>query len=320
MRALITGINGFVGDHLANYLQSCGIEVFGTTSQIDSRKSTSNSEIFVNDLTNEISIIQLLNEVRPEHIYHLAGQSNVKESWESKQGTLNTNVNLTLNLLEAARKSEISDIVRILTIGSSEEYGRVADMTVSIDENVSLQPTNPYGISKAAVSYFAKQFFDAYGLKVIHARTFNHIGPGQRLGFVVTDFASQIVELEKVKGEKIIKVGNLEAQRDFTDVRDIVRAYYLLLSTASTSFGDVYNVCSGVPVTIRSILDKLLSLSEQSIEVIIDTNKLRPIDIPLYIGNNQKIKQLTNWSPEYTLDATLFDVLDYMRAKNKVVQ
>ncbi|WP_261302651.1 GDP-mannose 4,6-dehydratase [Paenibacillus andongensis] len=313
MRALITGVNGFVGNHLAKYLQSQGIEVFGTTSQINGTDDVSNLNIYMNDLTSELSIIKLLNEIQPDHIYHLAGQSKVKESWDFKVATINTNVNLTLNLLEAARKSSIFDKVRILTVGSSEEYGRVNDMTLPIDENVSLKPTNPYGISKATISYFAKQYFDAYGLKVVHARPFNHIGPGQKQGFVVTDFSSQIVKLEKESGDKIIRVGNLEAQRDFTDVRDIVRAYYKLLMTASRSFGDVYNVCSGLPITINSILHKLLSFSDQNIEVVIDPSKLRPIDIPLYIGNNQKIKELTGWKQEFSLDTTLSDVLDYIR-------
>lgn len=314
MRALITGVNGFVGNHLTNYLLSQGIEVFGTTSQINSKYSEANPKLFINDLTSEQSIIKLLNEIQPNHIYHLAGQSNVKGSWDSKVETIHVNVNLTINLLEAVRKSSIVDKVRVVTVGSSEEYGRVTDMTLPIDESVSLKPTNPYGISKATVSYFAKQYHDAYGMKIVHVRPFNHIGPGQKLGFVVTDFSSQIIDIEKETGDKkIIRVGNLEAQRDFTDVRDIVRAYYLLLTTTSTAFGEVYNVCSGVPITISSILDKLLSFSHQKIEVFVDPTKLRPIDIPLYIGNNKKINQITGWKPEFSLNTTLSDVLDYIR-------
>lgn len=312
MRALITGINGFVGQHLANYLLSQGFEVFGTTSQINSKHSV-NSKIFINDLASEQTIIKLLDEIQPDHIYHLAAQSNVKKSWDSKVDTIHVNVNLTINLLEAARKSNIKDRVKIVTIGSSEEYGRVTDMTLPIDESVSLKPTNPYGISKATVSYFARQYYQAYGLKIVHTRPFNHIGPGQKLGFVVTDFTSQIINIEKKIEDKIIRVGNLEAQRDFTDVRDIVRAYYLLLTNTSTAFGEVYNVCSGIPVSISSILDKLLSFSHQKIDVFVDPNKLRPIDIPLYIGNNKKINQIIGWKPEISLNTTLSDVLDYIR-------
>ncbi|CAH1231504.1 GDP-6-deoxy-D-mannose reductase [Paenibacillus allorhizoplanae] len=312
MRALITGISGFVGKHLANYLLSQGVEVFGTTSQ---GSLSMDPNIFTNNLSSEQNIINLLDEIQPDHIYHLAGQSNVKDSWDSKVSTFHTNVNLTINLLEAVRKSKVSDKVRIVTIGSSEEYGRVNDMTLPIDETVSLKPTNPYGISKASVSYFAKQYYEAYGLKVVHVRPFNHIGPGQKLGFVVTDFTSQIVNIEKGIANNIIRVGNLGAQRDFTDVRDIVRAYYLLLTTATTTYGEIYNVCSGVPITIESILEKLLAFSHQQIEVIVDPNKLRPIDIPLYIGTNNKIHQLTGWKPEIAIDTTLEDVLEFIRKK-----
>jgi GDP-4-dehydro-6-deoxy-D-mannose reductase len=309
MKALITGISGFVGKYMAAYLELQGFEVYGTSNQ---EINYTKNNIIYNNLANELEIIHLLEKIKPDHIYHLAGQSNVKNSWKNSTDTILINVNLTINLLEAARKSSIANTVKILTVGSSEEYGKIYDSQIPIKEDIAIHPLNPYGISKAAVSFFAKQYNNAYGLKVLHARPFNHIGPGQRLGFVVPDFSSQIIEIEKEGQEKIINVGNLEAQRDFTDVRDIVRAYYLLLYTAN-SFGDVYNVCSGTPISMRTILQKLISLSNQNIELRVDPNKMRPLDVPLYFGDNRKIKELTGWEPKFQIDDTLLDVLNYFR-------
>ncbi|OME80601.1 hypothetical protein BK120_18090 [Paenibacillus sp. FSL A5-0031] len=309
MRALITGITGFVGSYLAEYLHLQGVEVFGTTSQKVKEKSNI-SELSLH--TSEEEIIRLLEKIKPDHIYHLAGFSNVKDSWNEKNNAFSVNVSLTINLLEAARKSAISDTLRILTVGSSEEYGRVANATQPISEIETLQPMNPYGISKAAVSHLARQYYYAYGLKVVHARPFNHIGPGQRLGFVVPDFSSQIINMEKNQNEKVIKVGNLDAQRDFTDVRDIVRAYYYLLMEPSTS-GEVFNVCSGVPVPISFLLQQLIRMSNQDIKLQVDESKLRPSDIPVYIGDNKKIIKLTGWKPQIPLETTLIESLEYLR-------
>jgi GDP-4-dehydro-6-deoxy-D-mannose reductase len=310
MKALITGVTGFVGEYLAEYLQSQRFDVYGTSSKEVNASAMTN--VLYNNLTIEQELSNLLEEIKPDHIYHLAGNSNVKSSWENKTDTFATNVNLTVNLLEAARKSSIANTVKILTVGSSEEYGKIYDSQMPINESVAIQPMNPYGISKATVSFFAKQYYHAYGLYVLHVRPFNHIGPRQRLGFVVPDFSSQIVEMEKKGQEKTINVGNLEAQRDFTDVRDIVRAYYLLLDT-STSFGEIYNVCSGTPISMKTILQKLISLSNQSISLKVDPNKMRPLDVPIYFGDNSKIKKLTGWEPKFRLEDTLLDVLNYFR-------
>jgi GDP-4-dehydro-6-deoxy-D-mannose reductase len=310
MRALITGVTGFVGEYLAEHLKSQGFEVYGTSSKEINANPFTN--ILYNNLTSEKEISSLLEAIKPDHIYHLAGKSNVKSSWENKADTFTTNVNITVNLLEAARKSSIANTVKILTVGSSEEYGKIHDTQMPINESIAIQPMNPYGISKATISFFAKQYYYAYGLKVLHVRPFNHIGPRQRLGFVVPDFSSQIVEMEKEGNEKTINVGNLEAKRDFTDVRDIVRAYHLLLYT-STSFGEILNVCSGTPISMQTILQKLISLSNQTIKLKMDPNKMRPLDVPLYFGDNSKIKKLTGWEPKFKLEDTLLDVLNYFR-------
>jgi GDP-4-dehydro-6-deoxy-D-mannose reductase len=311
MRAFITGITGFVGKYLSDFLQSQEIEVYGTTS-LES-KSNINNNVIYNNLSNENELINLLERIKPDMIFHLAGQSNVKDSWENKTITISVNVNSTVNLLEAARKSSLSNHVKILTVGSSEEYGKVNEIDIPTTEKVALQPTNPYGISKAAVSFFAKQYFNAYGLKVLHVRPFNHIGPGQRPGFVVSDFSSQIIRIERGEQERVMYVGNLGAQRDFTDVRDIVRAYYLLLQSDKMHYGEVFNVCSGTPIAISSILNKLLLLSNRQIELKTDHSKMRATDVPKYIGDNTKLKQMTGWTPTISLESTLSDVLEHLR-------
>jgi GDP-4-dehydro-6-deoxy-D-mannose reductase len=315
MRALITGATGFVGQHLASYLLNNGYQVWGT-SRINSGEinNVEELEILFIDFDDMTSIIDMLNTVQPDHIYHLAGQSSVKDSWSDKVGTFQSNVNLTMNLLEAVLQSEVKEKVSILTVGSSEEYGGYTSGSNPILEDTQLKPSSPYGISKATVGMLVRHYFTAYNMRVIHTRPFNHIGPGQRLGFVVSDFSNQIVQIEKGRQEKVISVGNLSAKRDFTDVRDIVRAYYLLLNQVNNSaWGESVNVCSGEAISIESILDTLLTLSNSSIDVVVDSNKLRPVDIPVFTGDNTKLKELTGWQPNINLTQTLSDVLKILR-------
>lgn len=315
MRALITGATGFVGQHLASYLLDNGYEVWGT-SRINSGEINNVEELKVLfiDFDDMPSIIGMLNTVQPDHIFHLAGQSSVKDSWSDKVGTFQSNVNLTMNLLEAVLQSEVKEKVSILTVGSSEEYGGLSSGGNPIVEDTQLKPTSPYGISKATVGMLVRHYFNAYNLKVVHTRPFNHIGPGQRMGFVVSDFSSQIVKIEKGQQQSVISVGNLSAKRDFTDVRDIVRAYYLLLNQESNfAWGESVNVCSGKAISIQSILDILLTLSNSSIDVVVDNQKLRPVDIPVFTGDNTKLRELTGWQPSINLTQTLSDVLKILR-------
>ncbi|MDT3428098.1 GDP-4-dehydro-6-deoxy-D-mannose reductase [Paenibacillus forsythiae] len=315
MKALITGVTGFVGQHLASYLLMNGYYVLGTS------RHNANNEQFIEgielvniDFDNTADIVKVLDTVQPDFIYHLAGQSSVKDSWVDKEGTFQSNVNLTLRLLEAVVSSSVKDTVKILTVGSSEEYGGIDANSEPIPESTQLKPTSPYGISKATVGMLVRHYYMAYGLKVVHVRPFNHIGPGQRMGFVVSDFSNQIVEIERGDRDRVISVGNLSAQRDFTDVRDIVRAYYLLLSQeVEMCWGESVNVCSGEATPVQSILDILLSLCSVSIEVKVDQNKFRPIDVPLFIGDNTKLKSLTDWEPLYNLEQTLNDVIENLR-------
>jgi GDP-4-dehydro-6-deoxy-D-mannose reductase len=313
MRALITGSTGFVGQHLASYLMNYGIEVWGTTRD-NFNGIIPGMKIVPVDFENVASLVKVLDDVQPDFIYHLAGQSSVKDSWTDKSTTFQSNVNLTIHLLEAVINSTIKGKVKVLTVGSSEEYGGPDEQYKPISEDACLKPTSPYGISKATVGMLARHYFVAYGLKIIHARPFNHIGPGQRVGFVVSDFSNQIVQIERRQQNNVISVGNLSAQRDFTDVRDIVHAYYLLLNQdENADWGGSVNVCSGKATSIQSILDTLLSLSHSFIDVVVDSDKLRPVDVPVFIGDNTKLKSLTDWEPTISLTQTLSDVLKNLR-------
>jgi len=311
-KALITGVNGFVGRYLARELASDGYDVWGT-SRSGQPSDYREWKVLQLDLLHEEQIMNVINELMPDEIYHLAGQSSVRDSWLDKAGVLDANVLATTRLLEAVRKSAPANKIKVLTVGSSEEYGKVADNQLPIEEGTKLRPISPYGISKAAVSLLAQHYYDVYGMKIIHARPFNHIGPGQSLGFVTSDFAKQISDIEKGLISPALYVGNLEAKRDFTDVRDIVRAYRLLLKDGES--GNVYNICSGSPVSIQAILDYYLRVSScKDIHVIPDENKMRPSDIPLYYGDSGRIVEATQWGRTINLEQSLTDILNYWRA------
>jgi GDP-4-dehydro-6-deoxy-D-mannose reductase len=306
MRVLITGINGFVGHYLKTYLLEQGIEVFGT-----SRKAQGDQSIYPLNLYNEMDILNVLNKVRPTHIFHLAGESNVKKSWLHVKECFEANIHSTIHLFEAVKK--FSEKVRIITIGSSEEYGAV-NTVEKITEETPINPVNPYGVSKAAISMLSKQYFHAFGLNVIHLRPFNHIGPGQRLGFVTSDFAYQVAKINKeIEKDPVMKVGNLDAIRDFTDVRDIVKAYYLIALKGKS--GEIYNICSGKGIKIMDILNILLSLSKIEIQKEMDQQKLRPMDVPAFIGANRKVYQDTGWKPKIPINRSLMDIYNYWLGK-----
>ncbi|MFS0555797.1 GDP-mannose 4,6-dehydratase [Brevibacillus sp. 179-C9.3 HS] len=314
MRALITGVRGFVGQYLAKQLIAENVEIWGTSRGESPEPYIQGVRLISTDLTDESEIVALIEDIRPDYIFHLAGQSSVHFSWENKIETFNANVECTIRLLEAIRKSKFAKSVKILTVGSSEEYGKIDSSQTPITELTSLRPISPYGISKATVSFLLSHYYNSYGLQIIHARPFNHIGPGQNLGFVTTDFAKQIVEIEKGVISSVIKVGNLEAKRDFTDVRDIVKGYSLLMRRGKP--GEAYNVCSGVPVSIMDILYWFIKRSfNQSIQIVTDANNLRKSDIPLHFGSAEKMRNQTGWTTEISLDSSLQDILDFWREK-----
>lgn len=306
MKALITGINGFVGKYLSKYLIEKGYEVSGTV--IEETIQMDDIKIYKMNLLDKEEVAETIRKIKPDQVYHLAGQSAVGLSWKNPTLTIDINVNGTINLLDSIREENLD--AKVLIIGSSDEYGPIKPENCPINEEHELNPTSPYAISKVTQENIAKLYVKAYGMKIIMVRAFNHIGPMQSKNFVVSDFASRIVDIESGK-ESVMKVGNLEAYRDFTDVRDIVRGYSMLMEKAE--IGEIYNIGSGKAIKIQDVLDTLISLSTEDIEVEIDKDKLRPSDVPIVECDNSKIKSHIGWQPELDIRETLKDTLDYWR-------
>ncbi len=304
MKALITGINGFVGKYLYDEVTQSNVQVIGTDLQCN--KDLGNCEIC--DLTAAKQVRDLISRCRPDVIYHLAGQSNVGLSWKKPELTFNINVNGTINLLEAVRES--CPEAHILIIGSSDQYGVIRPEDCPISEKQGLTPHSPYAISKAAQEQMAQLYVKSYHLYIVMTRSFNHIGPGQGLGFVTSDFASAIVEIERGRRTDMT-VGNLDAKRDFTDVRDVVRAYRLLMEKGKA--GEIYNVGSGQAIAISGLLDMMRSASVSDISVKTEREKLRPSDIPIIKADITKITRDTGWRPLIPLEDTVAATLDYWR-------
>ncbi len=306
MKALITGIDGFVGYYLTNHLLEQGDEVIGTTISPDYKNE--DVAVYQMNLLDEKSVEEVIKQTRPDVIYHLAGQSAVGLSWEKPALTMSINVNGTLHLLDAVRKH--TSKTKVLIIGSSDQYGPIKKDECPIKETRPLKPVSPYGISKMTQEQIASLYVSSYGLNIIMVRAFNHIGPRQGKNFVVADFASKIAEIEK-GADPIIRVGNLDAYRDFTDVRDIVNGYYLLMLKGKT--GEVYNIGSGKAIQIKHILEELIALSPVNITVVTDEAKLRPIDVPLVVCDHTKLVKDTLWQPQLNIKQTLQDTLDFWR-------
>jgi GDP-4-dehydro-6-deoxy-D-mannose reductase len=304
MKALITGANGFVGQYLAEELLLNGYEVWGGTRG-SSLSCISEVEMIVMNYSDQSSLIKQIDIIRPDVIFHLSALSSVKQSWSQPFETFQSNVMNSINLFEAVKASSCKEKIKIVCIGSSEEYGYVN--TLPINEATPTNPINPYGLSKLTIGKLALQYAASEMLDIIHVRAFNHIGPGQALGFVTSDFAKQIVDIEERKKEPIIYVGDLSSKRDFTDVRDVVVAYRFLFEKGIS--GNIYNVCSGKCISIDEILKKMSSLSTIPIEIRIDPNKLRPVEINEYYGCNLKLKKDTGWEPLIDIDQSLKDIL-----------
>ncbi|MBW2989443.1 GDP-mannose 4,6-dehydratase [Candidatus Woesearchaeota archaeon] len=315
VKALITGITGFVGSHLAELLLSKGYEVWGivrwrsTTENI--RHISSKLKIIEADLNDSHSFYAAIQKIKPDEIYHLAAQSFVPTSWTAPADTMKTNAIGTINLFEAVRKAGIDPKIHVA--GSSEEYGLVLPEETPIKETNPLRPLSPYGVSKIAQDMLSYQYFKSYGLKTVLTRGFNHSGPRRGDVFVCSDFAKQIAGIEQRKKEPVIKVGNLEAKRDFTDVRDMVKGYYLALQEGKP--GERYNICSGKAYSMQQVLDILLGLSEAKITVEKDPERVRPSDVPILLGDNSKFKEATGWKPEISFEQTLKDLMAYWREK-----
>lgn len=294
--SVITGAGGFVGPHLASHLEAEGDEVL----TLDLHNGP--------DLLDGPAWGKLLGETSADVIYHLAGWSDVGGSWRNPQTTFEVNVMGTVNLLEAARTTGVD---RVIVVSSADVYGPIDD-DQPIEESRCPRPTSPYGASKQAVEAIAQQYWHGHGLETIVARPFNHIGPGQRPDFVAPAFASQIASLETAGGGTI-RHGNLSAKRDFTDVRDVVRAYRLLADRGAP--GETYNICSGQARTMQSLLETLLARSATKIEPEVDPERMRPVDQPVIVGSAAKLTSATGWQPSIDFETSLADVLDDARRR-----
>ena len=295
VRALVTGSLGFAGTHLCTHLRAAGDEVTG----VDRDEG---------DLTDPRTAARIVEAHRPEVVYHLAGAADVAHSWRDPVGTWEANATATLHLLEAARAHGVR---RVLIVSSADVYGTVTEDELPLDEESPVRPTSPYAASKLAAEQLARQAWLGYGLETIRVRAFNHFGPGQRADFVAPALATAIARNE-LTGDREIPTGNLSPRRDFTDVRDVARAYRLLMATGAA--GDLYCVCSGEAIAIQELADLLLGMTDAPMQLVADPDRQRPVDIPVLRGDNSKLRAATGWFPQHTMTETLRDLLDECRA------
>jgi GDP-4-dehydro-6-deoxy-D-mannose reductase len=314
VRALITGISGFVGSHLAEYLLQhtdwrVAGTVYGPEENIEHLRDR--LELYPAELSKLETVISIIERAKLDYIFHLAAQPLVSLSRRDPWGTLAINIRLQLNILEAVVR--LGSGARILVVGSSEEYGRVRPDELPIKETNPLRPTNPYAVSKVAQDMLGLQYHLSHQLFTVRVRSFNHIGPRQRIGFVAPDFARQIAEAEAGLQEPVIRVGNLKPQRDFSDVRDVVRGYHLLITQGKA--GEVYNLGSEQARSVRELLEILTAMSKVSITIEQDPERVRPTDVPVIFGDCTKIREQTGWRPKIPFEQSLQDVLEYWRGQ-----
>ncbi|HEY4707268.1 MAG TPA: GDP-mannose 4,6-dehydratase [Thermodesulfobacteriota bacterium] len=311
-KALITGIAGFAGSHLVERLNG-RFEISGTVIDGNSGNLSgfTGLDLVRCDLLDRAAVEGLIARLKPDFIFHLAAQSMPSFSFGHPAETLHTNIFSTLNIFEAVVSSSPETVV--LNIGSGDEYGDAAKESLPVNEKAELRPLNPYAVSKVTQDLLAFQYWKSKGLKVVRARPFNHFGARQAESYVAAEFAKQIAQIEAgIKKEKTLKVGNLDAAKDFLDVRDVVAAYELLVQKGA--YGEVYNVASGRPVSIRELSEKLIALSTERIEIAQDPSKKRATDVEALYGDATKLKSL-GWSQRYTLDESLEALLEYWRAR-----
>lgn len=317
MRVLITGITGFAGSHLAEYILAnhSNVSVFGMVrwrSRMDNILQIQDKiELVEADLKDMVSLKAVLADVKPDRIFHLAAQSFVPTSWKCPAETFAINAIGEINLFESILA--LNQKPKIQIAGSSEEYGQVFSNEIPMKETNPLRPLSPYAVSKIAQDMLAFQYQKSYGVRAVRTRGFNHTGPRRGDVFVTSSFARQIAEIEKKKRPPVIHVGNLEAKRDFTDVRDMVRAYWLSLEKGVE--GEVYNIGSGQAYSMQEVLDLLMSLSRSKMEVKVDPARLRPSDVPVLLSDSSKFRALTGWRPMIPFKQTILDLLNYWRER-----
>jgi GDP-4-dehydro-6-deoxy-D-mannose reductase len=313
VRSLITGVGGFVGQFLAAHLAENGHAVVGLARRevawhvLDAADGTT---VAIADLATPRDLNKIVADAAPDEVYHLAAHSSVADSFHDPLRVLHNNVDGLVNLLEALRLG--APTARVLVISSSEIYGR--NTTAGpVNEHAELRPENPYAVSKAAQDLIGYQYWCTHNMHVVRVRPFNHIGPGQSDRFVASSFAKQIAEIEAGGREPVLRVGNLEARRDFTDVRDMVRAYGLALERGDA--GAAYNIGRGHAVSIQYLVDYLCSRSRAAINIEVDPSRLRRVDAPIQVSDSSRFHERTGWQPELPLEKTLDDMLDYWRTQ-----
>jgi GDP-4-dehydro-6-deoxy-D-mannose reductase len=311
---LVTGVTGFVGAHLVDYLaaERSDVAIHGLVRRgVERVKLPATVRKIEAEIEHPASVDAVFDAVAPDLVVHLAAQSSVHQSWLDPDGTLRTNLHGTLNLLESLRRRRLQP--RLLVVGSADEYGATQPASLPLREDCPLRPNSPYAVSKVAQGYLAMQHALSYGTPVVRTRTFPHTGPGRGEMFAEASFARQLAEIELGRREPVLEVGNLEAVRDFTDVRDVVRAYWLLLEKGEP--GEVYNVCSGRGISLREVVERLIALSRTRVELRVDPQRLRPSDIPVLVGDPGRLRATTGWEPRFALERTLQDLLDDWRRR-----
>lgn len=315
MKVMITGITGFAGSYLAEYLVNLpDVEVFGLkrwNSPLEDIAPIINKIKLIDfDLGDPHSLYHAIGEVKPDKIFHLAAQSYVPMSFKAPVDTIRANVFGTIGLLEAVRENDINPIIHVCT--SSEVYGQVEEKDLPITEDTPFQPQSPYGVSKVAEDLIAYQYYRSYGLQTLRTRSFTHTGPRSKAVFVAPAFAKQIAELELQKrSDNIIRVGNLDSVRTFLDIRDMVEAYWLL--TEKCPAGEVYNLAGNYTCTVGEMLQCLLSMSDVKPNIVVDPLLCRPSDVTLQIPDISKFQRATGWAPKIPFRETMQGILDYWR-------
>lgn len=314
-KALIIGAGGFVGGYLARCLQDeFDMEVHATKLPgVETLEDISflGDRIYDLDILVKEDIAELFFSIRPDYIFHLAAQSSVSAAWKNPTLTIDVNIKGSVNVMDAIR--ELYYKPRVVIIGSGEEYGHIEEGDTPITEDTKLRPGNIYAATKACQNMIGTIYSKAYDMELMLVRAFNHMGPGQAPLFVVSDFCKQVAEIEKGYREPVMYVGNLAAKRDFTDVRDVVRAYGLLALNGKA--GETYNVGSGNAIAISDVLNQIISLSTTRIEVRVDQNKIRPVDVPIIEADITKIHEETGWKPEIPFETTIVEILNYWRER-----
>lgn len=304
-RALITGITGFTGTHLTKYLSGLGVEIYGIAlppEKIDREQYPEGiSKIYYVDIRDETSVSEVIHEVKPDYLFHLAGSISGK----TLKDLLEINVIGTRNVMSAIPSSD----VKVFIPGSAAEYGRVPEDRLPISEDAPLYPISNYGISKVAQTLLGYHYYLNYGCQLYRARVFNITGPGEPANLVCSTIARQIADIKRSVKDHVIHIGNMETKRDFVDVRDVVRAYWAIIDNGEP--GEIYNICSGKPHSIREIIEILSKISKVDFDIEQDSDKVRAVDIPVHVGDNKKIIEHTGWQPEIEFQKTLKDLLGY---------